>query len=276
MHIEHLHNVFLLPLLSFLFLHRILHHLYPSILVSPSRISFQIEERKGPPHKKTSYFPFISQIQILNLNTSQSFVFSSLTFYKELEKWYSHSQTINAIRKGGPPLPGSSATSPAVHMYSHLFLPQHDHLSCAGQLEDQSTEILQLTNNYISLFIFLAVSVPWSSSRSCAIPSATAAQGQEQPWLLRRGHTLPPVPSHKFPLLCHMRSQKVLFVEAIFKGFGTTFQALCVWYKKDRNIWADKTIAPAQHLTEGELPVCQYNWSSVRPASPPARRQAQN
>lgn len=51
--------------------------------------------------------------------------------------------------------PGSGATSPAVLAYSHLFCPQHNHLCCAGQLEDQSTEILQLKYNHISLFFLL-------------------------------------------------------------------------------------------------------------------------
>lgn len=72
-----------------------------------------------------------------------------------------------------------------------------------------------------------------------------------------------------------MRSQKVLFVEATFKGFGTTFQVLCIWYKKDINIQTDKTLAPAQHLTKGTPLFCQCNWPSVGPAPPPAREQAQ-
>lgn len=55
-HIEQLYNVFLLPLLSFLFLHRILHHLHPGILVSPSRIPFQIGEKKRTTTRKDKQF----------------------------------------------------------------------------------------------------------------------------------------------------------------------------------------------------------------------------
>lgn len=89
-------------------------------------------------------------------------------------------QELMLFRREAHLWPDSGATSQAVPAYSHFFLPQRYRLCCAGQLEGHSKEILQLKNNHISLFMFLAVSVLWSSSRSCVIPSATAAQGQEQ------------------------------------------------------------------------------------------------